>query len=770
VEFAALSFILSRTIQYKIGIRQAIYLYNELESLKSAIDLVYNKQKPVKELKYLSTIQRNVKTSNSVIKYFYKVFTDMKTKFNELTFDQAIFYQNITNLHNSLELSEFLKNINTIIKQMKKEKILTIEDLSATEKEKYDKTKKESEKHIDSINISLDLLTTQIKDYIGEEYCLCSPRYIRNFFKNFLFASLQQFQVELSDFFIYEEKKLQTKDGNLIEYIIIKNNNGKEENIYNKKLMIICGPNAEPYQIFARNIFLNKYLSKGIDVLCWNYRGFGFSTGKASFDNIKSDVIEIYDDVKKMKIYKTIGVHGISIGGVPCCYLANQKKDICLLISDRNFGQIEHIVKQYSLGKYLLFLYKLLFIPSSRNAENYMESNALKILLNDPKDEIVVEEGSLKSLLAEEYCKKYLEMNCHNLFDSISNDINNDKTDKSIELETLDESNNIILTNRNKKRNNSKDNLLNDIITNPSKKDNEIKDEKNKTALDIILPSDKETFINCLINISEALTSQKLSLHKKNTFCNKISKIFKKSKIEDDEEYSHLKEEEFQNSSGLIDLIRNKMSSCLKSFKSAGDNLYNLTTKTSRYNQILFIENFFNNLFIWGTYDKRDDYGSVYHSTEYIEVMISSVINMLELFLSSQEIISFKKIDVIKDIECFYNYIIKIKNNLKFLGIKNKNYFVLLNYGENYEKELIKLGRGNFVWLNCGHNGLPCIEENMVFKHYLKQSDLFKEVKEDKNEIINNNNDINNDDNLGNENILNDNMQEDLDTSITNLT
>ena len=761
VEFPGLSFILSRTIQIKIGMRQATYLYNELNALKSGIDLVYNKQKPVKEIKYLLTIQRNVKNARGVIKYFYKVFSEMKIKFNNLTIDQEIFYQNLANLYNSFEQSEFLKIINGVIKQIRKEKITTIEDLSLSEKEKYNNQKKESEKYIDNINISLDLLLAQIKDYIGEDYCMCSPRSLRNFFKNFLFASLEQFQVELSNYFLYEEKKLQTKDGNVLEYIIIKNNNGNEKNNYNKKLMIICGPNAEPYQIFSRNIELNKYLTKGIDVLCWNYRGYGFSTGKVTFDNIKSDINEIYEDIKKLNIYNAIGVHGISIGGVPCCYLAAQKKEICLLVSDRNFGQIECIAKQYALGKYLLFLYKLLFIPSSRTIGNYIESNALKIILNDPKDEIVVDEGSLKTLLAEEFCNRYLEFNSQNFSDSITNDTNIMKSEKSIELETLDESNNIILTSKYKKRNNSKDNLLNDIIITPSMKD-------NKTALDVIFSNDKETFINCLINISDALTSEKLNLNKnKNMICNKISKMFKKTKIED-EEYSYLKEEEFHNSLGLIDFIRNKMSSCLKKFKSAGDNLYNLTKKKSRYNQILFIENFFNNLFIWGTYDKKDDYGSVYHSTEYIDFMISSVINMLDLFLSSQEIISFNKIDIIKDIESFYNFIIKMKNNMKYLGIKNKNYFVSLTDGDNYEKELIKLGRGNFVWLSCGHNGLPCVEENMVFKHYLKQSELFR--KEKKEEIMNNNNNIDNDDNFGKENIFNDNnMKEDLDTSFSNL-
>ena len=753
MSFAGLSFIVKRVLSYKKGIREATYLYNELETLRSGLDLIFNKEKPVQELKHLITIQRNIKTAYTVMKCFYKIFTKMKVKFNNLTFDQNIFYENLTKLYNSFEQSEFLKLFNNIIKQLRENKISLIKDLSSIEKEKFNNEKNECEKYVESMNNSLNLIIAQIRDYIGEEYCIFSPRYIRNFFRNYLFASLNQFQVELDDFFIYEEKKLRTKDGNILEYIIIKNNNnGKEENNNNKKLMIICGPNAEPYQVFSRNMLLNKYLSKGIDVLCWNYRGFGFSTGKATFNNIKSDVIEIYEEIEKLNIYKTIGVQGFSLGGVACCYLARQKKDICLLVSDRNFGQIQDIAKDYIFGKYLLLLYKLLFIPSSRNAENYIETNALKIILNDPNDEIVIEESSLKTLLSEEFCKKYLELNYQNIVNS--NDINiTNSDDNSIELDTLDDSNDSIISNINKKK--GKDNLLSDKIISPSINNNEIKNRKNKSALDIILSKEKDNFIKCLINISEALCDKNLNLNK-NIICKKFSN-------KKDQEYSYLKEEELQNSAGLIDFIRNKMILCLKSFKSAGDNLCNLTTKTRRYNQILFIENFFNNLFIWGTYDKRDDYGSVYHSTEYIDIMISKVITILNLFLNSQEIISFKKINIIKDIENFYNYVVKIKNNMRFLGIKSKDGFVLLNNGDNYEKELVKLGRGNYVWLNCGHNGIPCSEENSVFKYYLKQSALFNN---EKNKINNNKEN----DNFGKENIFDYSISDDLDTSISNLT
>ena len=763
VAFAGLTFFITRPTDFRNGRREAQFIYNQLESIKNAFDLVYDKKRPIQELKHLSVIQRNIKSAFSVIKHYYEIFNEMKIKFSKLSFDQNIFFDNMKNLYNLLEQSEFINLLNYIIKQLRKEKKFSINDLALDEKEKINIDKTQTEKYIESIKSSLDLLKNQLKDYIGEDYYFFSPRYIRNFFKNYLLCSIQQYQIELNLYFKFEERKLITKDGNTLEYIIIYNNARKRGSLNNnleKKLMIICGPNGEPYQKFSRNILLDRYLTKGIDVLCWNYRGYGFSTGKASFNNLRSDVIELYEEIKKMNIYNKIGVHGISIGGIPCCYLANQKREITLLVSDRNFGQIDYIARSLTLGKYLVILYKFLLMSSSRNVENYIGANAFKIILNDPNDEIVTEEGSLKTLLSEEFCKRYLELNQN---DPSISFYSNETNDSTIELESLDNSSNSISSNlkQNKKEIKKKlnDNLLSDTIILTSINYDLNKKLENKTALDILLSSDKHNFINCLINISEALNNKKLII-KKNSF---FKRIFNKSKNND---YSNLKEEELQNSSGLCDYIKSKMSSCLQSFRSAGDNLYKLTKKGSRYNQNLFIENFFNNLFIWGTFDKRDDFGCVYHSTENIDVMLTKVIDGLNLFLSSQEIVSYKKINVLKDIEDFYNYLTIIKNKMQFLGVKNQNNFIFLSDGSNYENELIKLGRGNFVWLNCGHNGIPLKEENLVLKHYFKKSLLFKKETEYINNINTSTEKI---DDFDKENNTTDSIFEELNTSASNL-
>ena len=136
--------------------------------------------------------------------------------------------------------------------------------------------------------------------------------------------------------------------------------------------MIICGPNGVPFQIFSRNFRFENYLESNMDILCWNYRGYGLSKGRPSYAKLRSDVLELFDEVKKNNNYERFAVHGISLGGIPCCHLASHRKEIELLICDRNFGRIDNIVQSFPYGKILFKLYKLLLFQSTDNVDNYL--------------------------------------------------------------------------------------------------------------------------------------------------------------------------------------------------------------------------------------------------------------------------------------------------------------------------------------------------------------------------------------------------------------
>ena len=170
------------------------------------------------------------------------------------------------------------------------------------------------------------------------------------------------------------------------------------------------------------------------------------------------------------------------------------------------------------------------------------------------------------------------------------------------------------------------------------------------------------------------------------------------------------------------------MSIIFSNFKSAGDNLSQLIELESDYSMNLYIENFFNNLFIWGLYIHKNEFDCVYNTTENIQTLLNNAINEIDIFLHSKEIKAYTKINIIKDIETFYNYLAKIKDNLKYLGIRLKNNFVyFLDDEKKYENELIKLGRGHLVQLSCGHNGLPSSDEYLTFLYYFNRSPFFED-------------------------------------------
>lgn len=208
---------------------------------------------------------------------------------------------------------------------------------------------------------------------------------IKNLIYNDAFGSLFQFKMEIINRFNCEEVKITTDDNIILDCLLIRTNNTSLNNSGNnstdnsrsnsrpsskpnsrpgskpnsrgnsienisfskdntgnimlnnpnnlnlnqreatkeKSVMIICNPNAAPYEIFAySDKWIEYYLDSGIDVFLWNYRGYGESKGNIDFLNMKKDAECVADFLKKFYKFKKIGVHGISLGGIPACYLA----------------------------------------------------------------------------------------------------------------------------------------------------------------------------------------------------------------------------------------------------------------------------------------------------------------------------------------------------------------------------------------------------------------------------------------------------------------
>lgn len=102
--------------------------------------------------------------------------------------------------------------------------------------------------------------------------------------------------------------------------------------------VLICNPNAMYYQHMVNQphaFYLRFFLNRNVNVMLWNYRGYGLSTGSPDPYNVKTDSEEILRYMKEtMKLNGKFGVYGRSLGGLATTHLADK---VDLIIADRTF-------------------------------------------------------------------------------------------------------------------------------------------------------------------------------------------------------------------------------------------------------------------------------------------------------------------------------------------------------------------------------------------------------------------------------------------------
>lgn len=104
-----------------------------------------------------------------------------------------------------------------------------------------------------------------------------------------------------------EKIQVLQKDGNVSKGIYIKREKADLTILY-------FGPNN--YPILKQNKNVIPYLTQlNANVIWFDYRGFGFTSGVANFDVLKSDTAHIYDTIKN-NIKGPLVLHGLSIGSM----------------------------------------------------------------------------------------------------------------------------------------------------------------------------------------------------------------------------------------------------------------------------------------------------------------------------------------------------------------------------------------------------------------------------------------------------------------------
>lgn len=94
----------------------------------------------------------------------------------------------------------------------------------------------------------------------------------------------------------------------------------------------------------AHGSYLKMFLEQGNNIMLWNYRGYGLSTGSPTPDTLREDVQALYNFIKKEKgVEGKVGIYGRSLGGIPSSSLTSQCD---LAIIDRTFSSL------YKMGEH----------------------------------------------------------------------------------------------------------------------------------------------------------------------------------------------------------------------------------------------------------------------------------------------------------------------------------------------------------------------------------------------------------------------------------
>ena len=586
----------------------------------------------------------------------------------------------------------------------------------------------------DHLNKILDIIM-KIERSINKSFLFNSP-----------FGTIQQLRVEIINKFNCEERKILVDKNIYIDSIILFSPKNKkslfenkiiiddeelENNKEQKILMIICCPNSVCFELFLMTDSITDYYHRnGIDVLLWNYRGYGMSNGKTNFDNIRTDLELIIYDIKYLK-YNKIGVHGISIGSLSASYVAGKGLvDFCFI--DRGFSSIDDIVK-YKFKTYAYYMYKLLRLEknSVTNVFNYFKATCPKILSCDYLDKVIPNEASLKTGVSNEiigYLKSKEVLNSANKKFYLIEAILNEESELFCTVVT---------------------NLIKIINSqNDPSNINEDNSNSNQSALD-----------NTILTLNNISQNEERMKSPRNIYSNEVM-------VSDENNLNSCLNEE----KTIL-----KIKQTLEKLDAGGETLISINPNSKTVKNK--IDTFFSNLLIWGSYrvgkviatDKKIIFKALIKKLNIITSKLMAIyenkfnrysLDNLALKDNLKLLVKFlKRIEVVFSKIIFKNYEEKTKSNkaeslldVTDDNIEDKSNNVTIVYNDDHRGEvddaddeihkvdskgdiyhnlelsnfILSNNVGNLVPLSCGHNGVLTENEFDVISYYMFNSGFIK--------------------------------------------
>ncbi|CDO95046.1 unnamed protein product [Kluyveromyces dobzhanskii CBS 2104] len=182
----------------------------------------------------------------------------------------------------------------------------------------------------------------------------------------------------------YEDLRLKTSDGELLEAFDIRNENSTAT------ILVLC-PNAGNIGYFLP-VAKFLYDEFKMSVFLYSYRGYGLSTGFPSEMGLKIDADTVMDHLAHSEFHKSqkLVLYGRSLGGANSIYLARKYTDMCdAVILENTFLSIRKVIPYvFPLLKHVSFMCHEVW-DSEHEIENIQDENLPFLFLAGLRDEIV---------------------------------------------------------------------------------------------------------------------------------------------------------------------------------------------------------------------------------------------------------------------------------------------------------------------------------------------------------------------------------------------
>ena len=165
--------------------------------------------------------------------------------------------------------------------------------------------------------------------------------------------------------------------------------------------VIICCPSDGYYEyaIETQDYWIEFYKNNGINILFWNYRGYGRSQGYPNPKNILEDGESVLKYLRDVKGSGRIILHGEGLGVAVAVNIA-AKLGCDMLFSIRGFYSLYPIIEM-TAGTWVAKLAKNMMGWDIKLAEDFISVPCYKIVTSDPNDSVIPEGISLKNKIAE---------------------------------------------------------------------------------------------------------------------------------------------------------------------------------------------------------------------------------------------------------------------------------------------------------------------------------------------------------------------------------